>query len=130
VPLSEHEQRLLEQIEQALYAEDPKFASIYQGNDIRSHYRRRVVRAVIGLIIGLGLLLAGVVIPLIALGVAGFVVMLAAVSFGVASWQRMTGHRTSTPRERATARRSTDHAPRRSMLQRLEDRWQRRQDDR
>jgi hypothetical protein len=130
VPLSEHEQRLLEQIEQALYAEDPKFASIYQGNDIRSHYRRRVVRAVIGLVIGLGLLLAGVVIPLIALGVAGFIVMLAAVSFGVASWQRMTGHRTATPKERATARRITDHAPRRSMLQRLEDRWQRRQEDR
>jgi len=27
VPLSEHEQHLLEQMEQALYAEDPKFAS-------------------------------------------------------------------------------------------------------
>lgn len=131
MPLSEHEQRLLEQIEQALYAEDPKFASIYQGNDIRSHYRRRVVRAGIGLVIGLALLLAGVVIPLIALGVAGFIVMLAAVSFGVASWQRMTGHRVSASRERATtSRRTTDRAPRRSMMQRLEDRWQHRQDDR
>ncbi|HEX2308083.1 MAG TPA: DUF3040 domain-containing protein, partial [Jatrophihabitantaceae bacterium] len=27
MPLSEHEQRLLEQIEQGLYAEDPKFAA-------------------------------------------------------------------------------------------------------
>jgi hypothetical protein len=130
VPLSEHEQRLLEQIEQALYAEDPKFASIYQGNDIRTHYRRRVVRAAVGLVIGLGLLLAGVVIPLIALGVVGFIVMLAAVSFGVASWQRMTGHRASAPRERSSARRASDHAPKRSVMQRLEDRWQRRQDDR
>jgi fatty acid desaturase len=130
VPLSEHEQRLLEQIEQALYAEDPKFASIYQGNDIRSHYRRRVVRASIGLVIGIALLLAGVVIPLIPLGVAGFVVMLAAVSFGVASWQRMTGHRVTAPRERNNARRTTDHGPKRSLVQRLEDRWQRRQDDR
>lgn len=130
MPLSEHEQRLLEQIEQALYAEDPKFASIYQGNDIRSHYRRRVVRAAVGLVIGLGLLLAGVVIPLIALGVAGFIVMLAAVSFGVASWQRMTGHRVSAARERPSTRRTTDHSPKRSVMQRLEDRWQRRQDDR
>jgi Protein of unknown function (DUF3040) len=130
VPLSEHEQRLLEQIEQALYAEDPKFASIYQGTDVRSHYRRRVVRATVGLVIGIGLLLAGVVIPLIPLGVAGFVVMLAAVSFGVASWQRMTGHRMTAPRERADTRRRTDRAPRRSMKRRLEDRWQRRQDDR
>jgi fatty acid desaturase len=130
VPLSEHEQRLLEQIEQALYAEDPKFASIYQGNDIRSHYRRRVVRASVGLVIGVALLLAGVVIPLIPLGVAGFIVMLAAASFGVASWQRMTGHRAAAPQERASARRTTDHAPKRSLAKRLEDRWQRRQDDR
>jgi Protein of unknown function (DUF3040) len=130
VPLSEHEQRLLEQIEQALYAEDPKFASIYQGTDIRTHYRRRVVRAVIGLIVGIGLLLAGVVIPLIPVGVAGFIVMLAAVSFGVASWQRMTGKRTAVPKERNDARRATDRTPRRSVVQRLEDRWQRRSDDR
>jgi hypothetical protein len=130
VPLSEHEQRLLEQIEQALYAEDPKFASIYQGTDVRSHYRRRVVRAGAGLVVGLGLLLAGVVINVIPLGVAGFVVMLAAVSFGVASWQRMTGHRVTPARER-NARRRTDHPePKRSVVQRLEDRWQRRQDER
>jgi fatty acid desaturase len=130
VPLSEHEQRLLDQIEQALYAEDPKFASIYQGTDVRSHYRRRVVRAVIGLVVGLALLLAGVVVPLIPLGVAGFIVMLMAVSFGVASWQRMTGHRVAAPRERQTSRRATDRAARHSVRQRLEERWQRRQGDR
>jgi hypothetical protein len=134
VPLSEHEQRLLDQIEQALYAEDPKFASIYQGNDLRTHYRRRVVRAVIGVVLGLALLLAGVILPLIPLGVAGFVVMLAAVSFGVASWQRMTGHRKAAPGERAPSRRAKASTgpsePRRSMVQRLEDRWQRRQDER
>jgi Flp pilus assembly protein TadB len=133
VPLSEHEQRLLDQIEQALYAEDPKFASIYQGTDVRSHYRRRVVRAVIGLVVGLGLLLAGVILPLIPLGVTGFVVMLAAATFGVASWQRMTGHRMTVLRERSAGRGSRDTpapGPKRSVVQRLEDRWQRRQDDR
>jgi Flp pilus assembly protein TadB len=131
VPLSEHEQRLLEQIEQALYAEDPKFASIYQGNDVRTHYRRRVIRATFGLVIGLGMLLAGVVINLIPLGVAGFVVMLAAASFGVASWQRMTGHRVAASRERKVpARSGGPRPPKRSVVQRLEDRWQRRQDER
>lgn len=131
MPLSEHEQRLLEQIEQALYAEDPKFARIYQGNDVRSHYRRRVVRASIGLVIGLGLLLSGVIVNVIPLGVAGFVVMLAAVSFGVASWQRMTGHRMTAPREHPTRRRSDSggDGQKRSVVQRLEDRWQRRQDE-
>src|SRR6266496_322696 len=41
VPLSDHEQRLLEQIERALYAEDPKFASTVSSTDLRTHARRR-----------------------------------------------------------------------------------------
>jgi type IV secretory pathway component VirB8 len=94
VPLSEHEQRLLEQIEQALYAEDPKFASIYRSNDLRSHQRRRVVRAAVALVVGLALLLAGVITKLPVVGVVGFVIMLAAVTFAVASWQRMVSPNT------------------------------------
>jgi Protein of unknown function (DUF3040) len=132
VPLSEHEQRLLDQIEQALYAEDPKFANIYQGTDVRSHYRRRVIRAVIGVVVGLGVLVAGVIVPNVFIGVAGFLIMLASASYGVASWQRMTGHRVSASRERAPKPPRADR-PRvghRSVVQRLEDRWQRRQDDR
>ena len=42
MPLSEHEQRLLEQMERALYAEDPKLASTLRGADLRAHHRRRV----------------------------------------------------------------------------------------
>jgi len=130
VPLSEHEQRLLDQIEQALYADDPKFASIYEGKDVRSHYRHRLLRAVLGLVAGLGLLLAGVITQLIPLGVAGFVVMLAAATFGLTSWQRMTGHRISGIRDRSPKPRATERMPKRSVVRRLEDRWQRRQGDR
>ena len=54
VPLSDHEQRLLEQIERALYAEDPKFASTVSSTDLRTHARRRVRRAIVLLILGLG----------------------------------------------------------------------------
>ena len=45
MPLSEHEQRLLDQIERALYAEDPKFASTVRSTDLRTHMRRRLRRA-------------------------------------------------------------------------------------
>ena len=125
MPLSEHEQRLLEQIEQALYADDPKFAKIYTTKDLRSHNRRRLVRCAALLVVGLGVLLAGVITKLIALGVAGFVLMVVAVSFAVASWQRMSGTRAAAdPRPRRPA------APRRRIVQRLEERWQRRQDGR
>jgi hypothetical protein len=134
VPLSDHEQRLLEQIEQALYAEDPKFARLYRSADVRSHYRSRVARAVVGVLAGLAMLLAAVILPLIALGVAGFLVMLASVTYGIASWQRMSGHRLMAPgdpprpRRRGHRDRPSAGGERRSVLQRLDERWQRRQD--
>ena len=152
MPLSEHEQRLLEQIEQALYAEDPKFASLYRTTDLRSHYRRRVIRSAVLFVVGLGLLLAGVTTAIVAMGVAGFVVMLAAASLLVASLQRMNGRAGATraaaepaapdrvvslPTGRARMgllrRRSArvrSSGPKMSIIARLEQRWQRRLDER
>ena len=62
MPLSEHEQRVLEQIERALYAEDPKFAATVRGIDPKARQRRRYVRAGIGVLIGLALLPVGIAI--------------------------------------------------------------------
>jgi ferric-dicitrate binding protein FerR (iron transport regulator) len=83
VPLSEHERRQLEQIEQALRADDPRFADAVRAADPRVHYRRRVIEAALGFLIGVGLLLAGVVINVILIAVAGFVVMLACSMWAV-----------------------------------------------
>ena len=137
MPLSDHEQRLLEQIEQALYQDDPKFARLYRATAVRSHYRGRLVKAFLGLLAGIAMLLAGVITMLIPLGVAGFLVMLASASYGVASWQRMTGHRVAAPSDRPRLRRrgkgdqpQNRSSERRSMGGRLAERWQRRQDER
>src|SRR5215467_14950134 len=59
MPLSEHEKRQLEQIEQALRAGDPRFADAVRAADPRVHYKRRVIVAVLGFVIGAGLLLTG-----------------------------------------------------------------------
>jgi hypothetical protein len=91
VPLSEHEQRQLEQIEQALYADYPRFAHAARRSDPRVHYKRRVVEAAFGFLIGIGLLLGGVVSNIIWIGVAGFVVMLACAMWALNSWRHMTG---------------------------------------
>jgi Protein of unknown function (DUF3040) len=91
VPLSEHERRQLEQIERALRADDPRFADAVAAAYPRVHYRRRVIAAVAGLVIGVGLLLAGVVTNVIAIAVAGFVVMLGCSLWAVTSYRRMTG---------------------------------------
>ena len=59
VPLSEHEQRQLEQIEQALYREDPKFGRLVRSSDPRVHYKRKLAQALVGVVVGAGLLAAG-----------------------------------------------------------------------
>jgi hypothetical protein len=48
VPLSEHEQRQLEQIEQGLRADDPRFADVVHGAGPRVRYRRGVIAAALG----------------------------------------------------------------------------------
>jgi hypothetical protein len=91
VPLSEHEQRQLEQIEQSLYADYPRFAHAVRASDPRVHYKRRVVEAAFGFLLGIGMLLGGVVANIIPVGVAGFVVMLACAMWALSSWRHMTG---------------------------------------
>ncbi|GAB3181069.1 DUF3040 family protein [Micromonospora palomenae] len=128
MPLSEHEQRLFEQIERSL-AEDPKFASAVRASDPRFHARRRLLVAAGVVVVGLALLVYGAVIKTPPLAVAGFVVMLAALGYAVQSHRRsqspdlhVVGGTTTSrrrPRGRAGGRRP-------SLLDRMEDRWRQR----
>jgi hypothetical protein len=136
VPLSEHERRQLEQIEAALRAGDPRFADAVRAADPRVHYRRRVIAAALGFLAGVGLLLAGVVVNVILIAVAGFVVMLACSLWGVTSYRRMTGSTTGHPpvRDRGSGKkrhtagdRPTGKQARSGLMGRLEERWRRRQ---
>ena len=125
MPLSEHEQRLFEQIERSL-AEDSKFASAVRASDPRFHARRRVLLAGFGVLVGLALLIYGVADPSPLLGVAGFVVMLGSVAFAIQSVRRARH-----PELRSvggTASRPT-RARRMSIIDRLEDRWRQRPED-
>jgi hypothetical protein len=126
VPLSDHEQRLLEQIERALYAEDPKFASSVRATDLRTHYRRRLIRSAIGFVLGLAILVAGVVTQgaYLVVGVVGFLVMLGFALLGVSAWRRLTGSRPGRP---VVA--PGPAAPRQSVMDRFEERWRRRRDE-
>ena len=62
MPLSEHEQRMLDQIESALYAEDPKFASSVRGGNLRAPSTRRRLQGVGLFVLGLAMLVAGVAV--------------------------------------------------------------------
>jgi hypothetical protein len=121
VPLSEHEQRLFEQIEQSL-AEDPKFASAVRASDPRTHARRRLLLAALITLAGLGLVVFGTVNNLLPLGAAGFLVMLAGAAFAMQSQRRAkspTLQAVDGTASRSTRRRSP-------LLDRLEERWRRR----
>jgi hypothetical protein len=86
MPLSEHEQRILAEIERRLLEEDPKFAH-QVGSSFRAHLARRLKLAVAGFIVGLVVLVAGFV-QNVAVGVAGFVIMLASVFVFVRTMRR------------------------------------------
>ena len=86
MPLSEEELRLLEQMEQALAQEDPKFVSTLRGSTLERAVRMRAVTAGAAFAVGIAMLMAGAVAQMTWLGILGFVVMLASATIGLASW--------------------------------------------
>jgi hypothetical protein len=133
VPLSEHEQRQLEQIEQALYREDPKFGRLVRSSDPRVHYKRKLVQALIGILAGAGSLAAGVVTHRLYLEAAGAAVMLLSLLWAIVSWRRHAARvrpaRTkvvSQPRAAGPARSRAGWRAR--LMERMEERWRRRQE--
>ncbi|MFF5478842.1 DUF3040 domain-containing protein [Streptomyces sp. NPDC012935] len=126
MPLSEHEQRMLEQMERALYAEDPKFATALEGSGLRTYTRRRVYQAVAGFLVGIALLMAGMVAKQVWLSVVGFLVMLGCAVLAVTGWRKAP-----KPGEQPAGGQQAHRQPRqkRSMMDRIEQRWQRRRDE-
>jgi hypothetical protein len=126
---------MLEQMERALYAEDPKFASALEGSGLRTFTRRRVYLAAAGFLIGIGLLMGGLVARQTWVSVVGFLVMLACAVLAVAAWRKGTrpGEQPApAPRRRLGGRagRRQPHPPRRGkVMDRIEERWQRRRDE-
>ena len=133
MPLSEHEQRQLEQIEQALYAEHPRFAKAVRAADPRVHYKRRVVYAAIVFAIGVALLPVGIATSLIVISVVGFVIMLASCYWAAISYRRMNGMATGRIQLKDRKAGRKEKGGRRSgsgLGNRLEERWRRRQEGR
>ena len=136
MPLSEHEQRLLEQMERALYAEDPKFASSLRGKDPRSNFRRRLLLAIVGFVIGVVLLMTGLVAQVIFVSVLGFLAMLGCAFLAVTSYRAVNAASQlgvveggAVRKPRTTTRRSRSGGGSGGFMQRMEDRWNRRRDE-
>jgi hypothetical protein len=133
MPLSDHEQRMLEQIESALYAEDPKFASSVRGGNLRAPTTRRRIQGAALFVIGLAMLVSGVAFRATMIGsfpilsVFGFLVMFGGVVFAI------TGPRMSKAPDRSgssgTSRQRRGKGSGGSFTSRMEDRFRRRFDE-
>jgi len=135
-------------MEQALYAEDPKFASQMQGSAARALLRRRLSIGAAGVIAGLGLVVLGVAMPNIYWGALGFALMVGGVAFAitpakapkaglgaVAKDGSVRAHapagRSGKVRQSGTSRQSgkSPKPAKQTFLRRLEERWDRRRND-
>jgi hypothetical protein len=144
VPLSEEEIRLLEQMERALVEEDPKFASTLRGTTLEKVAKRRALLAIVGLVIGVGILMAGAVLRLTPLGIAGFVLMLLSATVAISAMrgrsQLAEGRQVAHPsgdfqviqggrtRTRGRTRAPRQSRPSSSLSERMEERWRRRRE--
>lgn len=133
MPLSEHEQKLLDQIEQALYAEDPKFAASVRSARAKSRTRRALTLSVVGVIVGLGLVLVGLVSQIIWPSVIGFVLVVAACGFAVTALRGRDQSRTPDTVEGAAGSGATGRPAKQGnnsgLRGRMEDRLRRRFDE-
>lgn len=129
MPLSEHEQRLLDDIEKALYAEDPKFASSVRAAKARRPGRRWIATSIVGVVVGLALVLLGLAVQVI-FGVVGFVLIVAAVAYAAMMMKGGPG----TPTDVSSLSGGSGRAGAKSkantgLRARMEDRMRRRFDD-
>ena len=149
MPLSEEELRLLEQMERALVAEDPKLASTLRGTKLRKQARRQMLLGVLAFVAGIAVLMGGVILREPLVGVLGFVIMLGSAYLTLNSYKNrnraLTNAATSSVdptaglrvvqggranRTRPTGGRSrTPRPPKQgSMMERFEERWRRRRE--
>jgi hypothetical protein len=118
--LSDHEQKLLAQMEQALATEDPKLASTLRTPSLRVRTPRNIFLAIAAVVAGIASLLAGVITALPPLGILGFVFMVTGLSV-VLSGATASGLAKAT--KQPTQKNKT------SFMQGLEERWDRRNND-
>ena len=136
MPLSEHEQRLLEQIKRALVDDDPKFASSVRSGDRRLKARRKLQIGGLLFLGGLALLIGGgAVAQSVPLGVLGFLVMFAGGALVVLNYKSAGGvAEAGGPSSGPSGAGRTGRGPRgargrrQPLKNRLEERFRRRYD--
>ncbi|KQZ08086.1 hypothetical protein ASD23_06290 [Agromyces sp. Root1464] len=127
MPLSEQEQRLLEEMERNLYRNDADFVQAVGGVRGRRPNYRAIVLGVLLAVAGAGALIAGVASQLLIIGVVGFALMFAGVLVAITPSKR--GAAAAPPAEPSAAGRPGRGTSGGGFMDRMNERWDRRQDD-
>jgi hypothetical protein len=109
--LSEHEQRMLEQLEQQFKEDDPKFAEAMEAEPVLAVSASRIIIGVLAAVAGLVLLLLGASLPGVTAnvlaGILGFAMMTAGVYVATTRMAR-TGNKNRVPASTDTPRTGDD----------------------
>ncbi len=125
MPLSEYEQRVLEQLERDLGADPQLGRAMKRGPKSRS----RIALGVVGVVLGLGVVVIGVVTQLLWLGIIGFALMIA-----VALWALLGGSSSAAPTAAASSSakgkgKASKPQSKKPFMQRMEERYDRRREN-
>jgi predicted lipid-binding transport protein (Tim44 family) len=121
MPLSEHEQRLLDEMERNLYGRDADVVSA-SGAGLRPNHRALTLGSVLA-VVGVGVMVTAVMMQIIVLGVIGFVITFSGAlvaSRRAASPNSASGASTKSSKPAASGR-ST-------FMDRMQQKWDERQD--
>lgn len=122
MPLSEREQRLLDEMERNLYQHDVDFVATLSGRRGKPNYTWIVLGSLLG-VVGVIVVLVGISTRLPALGFVGFVMILGGVLLALARRRRGSEAAASGEAPRAEARKQ-------GFMDRMNERWERREDER
>jgi len=120
MPLSEREQRLLDEMERSLYQNDADFVSTVNPRRGRPNYRILAIGVLIALL-GIAAIVVGVIVKQPIVGVVGFIVVFVGALLAISPPRNSK----SVPEERIGG---SPAAPRGAgFMDRMNDRWERRQ---
>lgn len=83
MPLSEHEQKMLDEMERQLFADDPRLARAFAPKKTTRNNGRRIAIGLGAVVLGLIVLVLAVALPAVWLGVIAFIGMLAGAVYAV-----------------------------------------------
>ncbi|MEO8908482.1 MAG: DUF3040 domain-containing protein [Microbacteriaceae bacterium] len=124
MPLSEHEQRLLEEMERSLYHNDADFVATVGGRRGKPAYRS-IVLGILITVVGIVCLIVGVLVQIALVGILGFIIMLGGVLTAIAPPRHRAGQPDESTTPTTAAGKGRDAQ---GFMDKLNERWDKRQD--